>query len=59
MDSFRIRKSSQLNPIIVSLDCHDNATLEIAKDFGDKIETIIEVYQYNHFFSSKSIIPQI
>ncbi|UJR35766.1 hypothetical protein I4U23_028514 [Adineta vaga] len=39
----RIRKDSQLNPIIVSLDCNDQATIEIAKKFGDKIKTIIEL----------------
>jgi len=39
----RIRKNPQLSPIIISLDCHDRATMEIAKNFSDKIKTIIEL----------------
>jgi alpha-1,3-mannosyl-glycoprotein beta-1,2-N-acetylglucosaminyltransferase len=39
----KIRKSAELNPIIVSLGCQDNATLQIAKNFSDKIKTIIEL----------------
>ncbi|CAF4615259.1 unnamed protein product [Rotaria socialis] len=39
----RIRNNSDLNPIIVSLDCHDKETLQVAKSFGDKIKEIIEL----------------
>jgi alpha-1,3-mannosyl-glycoprotein beta-1,2-N-acetylglucosaminyltransferase len=39
----KIRKNAELNPIIVSLDCHDHATMQIAKNFSDKIKTIIEL----------------
>ncbi|CAF4183518.1 unnamed protein product, partial [Rotaria magnacalcarata] len=38
----RIRNNSDLNPIIVSLDCHSRETLQVAKSFGDKIKKIIE-----------------
>ncbi len=48
---FSIRKNPELHPIIVSLDCHDDATMKVAKNFGDKIKTIIEVYLC--FFTSK------
>ncbi|CAF3012182.1 unnamed protein product, partial [Rotaria sp. Silwood2] len=37
-----IRKNPELHPIIVSLDCHDDATIQVAKNFGDKIQAIIE-----------------
>ncbi|CAF1046192.1 unnamed protein product [Adineta ricciae] len=39
----KIRKDPQLNPIIVSLDCNDPATIEVAKKFGDKIKQIIQL----------------
>ncbi|CAF4274398.1 unnamed protein product [Rotaria sp. Silwood2] len=38
-----IRKNPELHPIIVSLDCHDDATIQVAKNFGDKIQAIIEL----------------
>lgn len=41
--AFRIRKSAELNPIIISLDCHHDETLKVAKSFGDQIKAIIEV----------------
>jgi hypothetical protein len=40
---FRIRKAAEINPIIISLDCHDHATIQVAKSFGDRVKTIIEV----------------
>ncbi|UJR10366.1 hypothetical protein I4U23_014571 [Adineta vaga] len=39
----RIRKNPELHPIIVSLDCHNDDTIQVAKKFGDKIKTIIEL----------------
>jgi len=39
----RIRKNPDSHPIIASLDCHHDQTIQVAKDFGDKIKTIIEL----------------
>ncbi|CAF1163801.1 unnamed protein product [Adineta steineri] len=39
----RIRKDPELHPIIISLDCHNDETIQVAKNFGDKIKTIIEL----------------
>ncbi|CAF4633879.1 unnamed protein product [Rotaria sp. Silwood1] len=39
----KIRKNTELNPIIISLDCQDSVTIQVAKSFGDKIKTIIEL----------------
>ncbi|CAF3193350.1 unnamed protein product [Rotaria socialis] len=39
----RIRKDPELHPIIASLDCQDESTIQVAKDFGDKIKAIIEL----------------
>ncbi|CAF0904157.1 unnamed protein product [Adineta steineri] len=39
----KIRKNPDLNPIIVSLDCNDQATLQVAKNFSNKIKTIIQL----------------
>lgn len=39
----RIRKNAKSNPIIVSLDCQHNDTLQVAKNFGKKIKTIIQL----------------
>lgn len=39
----RIRKNPELHPIIASLDCHHDGTIQVAKDFGSKIQTIIEL----------------
>ncbi|CAF1381164.1 unnamed protein product [Adineta ricciae] len=39
----RIRKNAELHPIIVSLDCHDQDTIQAAKNFGDKIKLIIDL----------------
>lgn len=47
----RIRKDPQTNPIIVSLDCNDAGTLQIAKNFSEQIKTIIEV-PLNHFIAT-------
>ncbi len=51
---FRIRKNPELHPIIASLDCHHDGTIQVAKDFGSKIQTIIEVGMV--FYSSKNEI---
>jgi hypothetical protein len=40
---FRIRQKAELHPIIASLDCHDDATIQVAKNFGNNVKTIIEV----------------
>ena len=50
MNLFRIRKNTESHPIIVSLDCQHNETLQVAKDFGEKIKTIIQVMKWIHSF---------
>jgi hypothetical protein len=38
-----MRKNPELHPIIASLDCHHDGTIQVAKDFGNQIKSIIEV----------------
>lgn len=40
---FRIRKNPESHPIIASLDCHHDDTIQTAKNFGNQVKTIIQV----------------
>ncbi|CAF1263880.1 unnamed protein product, partial [Didymodactylos carnosus] len=49
-----IRKNSELNPIIISLDCNDTSTANVAQEFGTNVTAIIKQPDHSKIAVSES-----